>query len=57
MVLFLEIISQIDWRKAKKEKIHHVLDGYWKPNIPREIQASKEGKSSATKLTLENLAW
>ena len=29
---YLVILSQIDWRKAKKEKIHHIYDAYQKPN-------------------------
>ena len=44
------MISQIDWRKAKKQKIHLIYDEYRKPNFPREIQATKLDKSSATKL-------
>ena len=43
--------SQIDWRKAKKEKIHRIYDEYQKPNFPREIQATKLDESSATKLS------
>ena len=51
MVLCLEIIIQIDWRKAKKEKnIRKIYDEYQKPNFPREVQASKLDESSATKL-------
>ena len=42
------VLSQIDWRKAKKEKIHRMYDEYRKPNFPREIQASKSDESSAT---------
>ena len=42
--------SQIDWRKAKKEKIHRIYDEYWKPNFPMEVRASKLDESSATKL-------
>ena len=30
----LEIFSQIDWRKAKKEIIHRIYDEYRKPNFP-----------------------
>ena len=44
------VLSQIDSRKAKKEKIHCIYDEYQKPNFPREIQASKSDESSATKL-------
>ena len=44
-------LSQIDWRKAKKEKIHRIYDEYQKPNFPREIQATKLDESSATKLS------
>ena len=50
-LLFVKIIlSQIDWRKAKKEKIHRIYDEYQKPNFPSEIQAGKLDESSATKL-------
>ena len=50
-LLFVEIIlSQIDWRKAEKEKIHRIYDEYRKPDFPREIQASKLDESSAIKL-------
>ena len=50
-LLFVEIIlSQIDWRKVKKEKIHCIYDEYQKTDIPREIQASKLDEYSATKL-------
>ena len=28
------IFSQIDWRKATKEKIHRINDNYRKPNFP-----------------------
>ena len=48
--VWLTIFSQIDWRKAKKEKIHRMYDEYRKPNFPREIQASKLDESGATKL-------
>ena len=44
------IFTQIDWRKAKKEKIHRIYDEYLKPIFPREIQANKLDESSATKL-------
>ena len=44
------VLCQIDWRKAKKEKIHRIYDEYRKPNFPREIQASKLDEYSATKL-------
>ena len=48
----LSIFSQIDWRKAKKEKIHRIQDKYQKPNFPREIQASKLDESSAVLVAL-----
>ena len=51
------IVNQIDWRKAKKEKIHRIYDEYRKPNFPREIRASKFDESSAIKLPLGNLVW
>ena len=51
------ILSQIDCRKAKKEKIHRIYDEYQKPNFPSEIQAGKLDESSATKLPLGNLVW
>ena len=42
-----QIISQTDWRKAKKEKkIRKIYDEYQKPNFPREVQASKLDKYS-----------
>ena len=31
------IFTQIDWRKAKKEKIHRIYDEYRKTSFPREI--------------------
>ena len=45
-----ELLSQIDWRKAKKEKIHSIYDKIRKPKFPREIKASKLDESSKTKL-------
>ena len=57
-LLFVEIIlSQIDWRKAKKEKIHRIYDEYQEPNFPSEIQAGKLDESSATKLPSGNFVW
>ena len=44
------LISQIDWRKAKKEKNQCIYEEYGKPKFPREIQASKLDESSAIKL-------
>ena len=47
------IYSQIDWRKAKKEKIHRIYDEYQKPSFPSEVQASKLDESSATNFPRE----
>ena len=45
------IFSQIDWRKAKNEKIHRIyMTNNRNLNLFREIQAGKLDESSATKL-------
>ena len=55
LLYIIFIFSLIDWRKANKEKIHRIYNKYRKPNFPKEIQASKFDKSSATKLPYGNL--
>ena len=57
LLYIIFIFSLIDWRKANKEKIHRIYNKYRKPNFPKEIQASKLDKSSATKLPYGNLVW
>ena len=57
MVLFLEIISQIDWRKAKKKKIHRIYDEYRKPIFPWEIQASKLDECTQRPLGIWFIYW
>ena len=54
----IHIFSQIDWRKAKNEKIHRIYMTNNRNLIPpREIQAGKLDESSATKLPQGHLVW